>query len=46
MPTYGCIEVFSGQGEEFETYMERMQIYLDANDLEEVALDFLLTIQI
>lgn len=36
MPTYGFIEKFSGRGEEFETYMERLEFYFTANDLSEI----------
>ena len=38
MSTYGRIEPFSGSGEEFEVYIERLSQYLEANDLHEIAL--------
>ena len=34
MPAYGSIEKFSGRGEEFEVYVERLQHYFTANDLQ------------
>ena len=36
MPTYGFIEKFSGKGEEFDTYLERLQFYFTANDLGDI----------
>ena len=36
MPTYGFIEKFSGKGEEFDTYLERLDFYFTANDLAEI----------
>ena len=36
MPTYGFIEKFSGKGEEFDTYLERLDFYFIANDLGEI----------
>lgn len=36
MPTYGFIEKFSGRGEDFDAYVERLGHYLDANELSEV----------
>jgi hypothetical protein len=38
MATYGRIEPFSGNGDEFNIYIERLTQYLEANDLEEIAL--------
>ena len=36
MPTYGFIEKFSGKGEDFDTYLERLDFYFKANDLGEI----------
>ena len=38
MPTYGFIEKFSGKGEDFDTYLERLDFYFKANDLGEIVL--------
>ena len=38
MATYGRIEAFSGKGDDFEVYMERLEVYLLANDLGEIQL--------
>lgn len=36
MPAYGNIEKFSGRGEDFEMYLERLDFYFTANDLAEI----------
>ena len=33
MPSFGKIEQFSGQNDEWEVYIERLEQYLEANDL-------------
>ena len=33
MPTYGFLEKFSGQEEDFDSYLERLEFYFNANDL-------------
>jgi transposase InsO family protein len=38
MATFGKIEEFSGRGEDFELYIERLEQYLLANDLDEIPL--------
>ena len=37
MPTYGFLEKFSGRGEDFDTYLERLEFYFTANDLSVIA---------
>ena len=36
MPAHGVIEKFSGRGEDFEAYIERLEFYFTANDLREI----------
>ena len=38
MATFGHIEPFSGVREDFELYIERLEQYLVANDLDAIAL--------
>ena len=38
MPSYGKIEQFSGKDDEWEVYKERLEQYLEANDLGPITL--------
>ncbi|KAK3745705.1 hypothetical protein QZH41_007914 [Actinostola sp. cb2023] len=38
MATFGKIEQFSGQEEDFEQYTERLELYFEANDLNKIPL--------
>ena len=38
MTTYGSIEAFTGKSEDFDVYVERLEQYLEANDLGELKL--------